>query len=404
MKQLYITVQNGKLALKEPESELMIGTPPRHEADHHEWKPSHLDAICVEEFIVKAATLSAIPPAPDSRRRRRTLRSARRFTNQYQLSNDNGILTLKKRVLSFEKVLFLGVQKKTIQQPVNFNNNPSLLRLPAELRLPIYRHLLLRAARYPIFRGVHDFHIQIGDWRMERYAGELWPEILATCRLIHREGTPILYGENMFERVFSWPSKRLFSSIPLPRSLTSKLTKERISCISAVWLAEKPDIWLDDQRELKVFQDFPGLQQIEFSTSCWALSPQAHEGERILLEDCLKSVDRKSKPLRRCSFYLRLPWDTDWKVWSRGEAKGFGPHLKLKANVEYIMKVNSLFPHQKITWSFETSFSEYSGPEGYVNFIIEDARSGEEGSRKPDIKCTVGVDGIDSHTSMEDPV
>ncbi|CAG9950428.1 unnamed protein product [Clonostachys rosea f. rosea IK726] len=259
MKQLFLTVQSDKLALKEPESELRIVTPPRHEADHHEREPSHLDAICVEEFIVKPPTSSAIPSAPDSRRRRRTLRSSRRFANQYQLSNDNGILTLKKRVLSFEKVLLLGVHEKTIQQPGNFNNNPSLLRLPAELRLRIYRHLLLRAARYPIFRGSHDFHIQIGDWRMERCAGELWPEILATCRLIHREGTPILYGENMFERVFSWPSKRLFSSIPLPRSLTSKLSKESISYISAIWLAEKPDMWLDYQKRAKSLSRFPRL-------------------------------------------------------------------------------------------------------------------------------------------------
>ncbi|VUC26595.1 unnamed protein product [Clonostachys rosea] len=389
-----------------PESELQIVTPPRHEA-YHEWEPSHLDAICVDDLIFIPATSSAASPAPDSRKRRRTLRSSRRFTNQYQLSDDNGILALKKRVLSFEKLRLLGsdvynLYKRTIPKQEDCNNNPSLLRLPPELRLRIYRHLLLRGARYHIFRGVHDFHIQIDNRRMEAYAGELWPEILATCQLIHREGTPILYGENMFERVFSWPAKRLFSSIPLPLSMTSKLSSKSVSYISAVWLAEQSDMWLDDQMELKVFQDFPGLQEIEFYISFAATSSEEEDQLKTLLGHCLKSVDRRSKPLKRCKYCFRLPWDSDWKAWSRRGAKGFGPHQKLKADVERIMKAKSVFPHQKMIWHFETSFSEYCGPDGTVQFVIEDARPGEESSRRPEIRCSINVDGIVTHTSVEE--
>lgn len=60
------------------------------------------------------------------------------------------------------------------------------LDLPAELRLLVYEHLLVASE----------------PWRLaavEENRSTLYPNILATCRLVRQEATPVLYGCNEFE-------------------------------------------------------------------------------------------------------------------------------------------------------------------------------------------------------------
>ena len=79
---------------------------------------------------------------------------------------------------------------------------PSLLDLPAEVRIMIYRLLL-----------VADETLG-GDESVEEFAGPVWanfgefhlhPAILGVCRQIYQEGSPILNGENTFGiRIYGW--------------------------------------------------------------------------------------------------------------------------------------------------------------------------------------------------------
>lgn len=67
---------------------------------------------------------------------------------------------------------------------------PALLSLPTEIRLGIYRHLLIQ----PLPIRQKGFY--------EMWSGSDLPtlehDILRTCRQIHDEALPLLYGENVF--------------------------------------------------------------------------------------------------------------------------------------------------------------------------------------------------------------
>lgn len=406
MEKSLLHIRGGNRAVEESESSISPPAMPENEASH-EWEPSHLDLLCVEELSVVYSKPRGMTLAPDSRMRRRALRSSKSFTDQYQLSIENGYLILKRRVLSCGKVLLRGISELYRQpQQTHDSLNPasSLLRLPPELRLRVYRHLLLTRSYYPIFHGPRNFHLQIHLRHPQLYPGDLWPEILATCKLIHQEGTPILYGENTFEQQFSWPPKRLFSSIPWPQALTSKLSNMSVGCISSMYLSDQHHKWLDDRRELQIFQSFPGLQYLKLRIPLAALSPEERVEMESLLENSLKSVSQKPKPLRRCRYYIRLPWDSALQAWSQAGAKDFSPHRKLKTHLERIMKENSLFTHQRVIWHFETLLSQYVGPDANLNFVIEHVGSVEEGTEKPGIHCEVTFDGSITQDSVEQDV
>lgn len=72
-------------------------------------------------------------------------------------------------------------------------SKPNLLDLPPEIRLMIYRHLLVRSDALPQFWWYrpHD----------PRPAGN----ILKTCRLIYKEASHVLYTENTFHDCFWCP-------------------------------------------------------------------------------------------------------------------------------------------------------------------------------------------------------
>ena len=65
-----------------------------------------------------------------------------------------------------------------------------LVDLPVELRMMIYRELLLSKVR--VIRA------QYGTYRRPLGNETLYPAILRTCRQVHAEAYMVLYGENVF--------------------------------------------------------------------------------------------------------------------------------------------------------------------------------------------------------------
>ncbi len=97
---------------------------------------------------------------------------------------------------------------EAIMDPINYDNAaPSFLTLPAELRVEIYRYLLVSPTSvsaltsipplettesFPTHQDVDKGH-QIGT-----LPSHIHPAILRTCCLINKEATSILYSENIF--------------------------------------------------------------------------------------------------------------------------------------------------------------------------------------------------------------
>lgn len=78
----------------------------------------------------------------------------------------------------------------TNQDVAKVISKPALLDLPPEIRLMIYRHLLVRSSALP-----QDPFISCDEPQPAA-------NILKTCRLIYREASHILYTENTFRDFF----------------------------------------------------------------------------------------------------------------------------------------------------------------------------------------------------------
>ncbi|KAF1808566.1 hypothetical protein P152DRAFT_452781 [Eremomyces bilateralis CBS 781.70] len=74
-------------------------------------------------------------------------------------------------------------------QEEHHNHHPSLLDLPEEVRRQIFQELLVSDTS---FRLGHHNLFSLGPHK------SIHSSILATCRLLHQEGSPVLYGENSF--------------------------------------------------------------------------------------------------------------------------------------------------------------------------------------------------------------
>lgn len=137
----------------------------------------------------------------------------------------------------------------------------SFLKLPAEIRLRIYERLL-KAKRFIIFPQPPD------------YKARLHPAILRTCKTIHREAAPVLYGKNRFmieSVVSSWmintKSRRMFQKIGLNNA----------RCIQHLVIAEmRLSRLLNSQEQQKlsdglrrIWTHYPNLQRLELSSIPW---------------------------------------------------------------------------------------------------------------------------------------
>lgn len=120
--------------------------------------------------------------------------------------------------------------RRIANKAVYSTNDPSLssfFRLPAELRIEVYRLLLIseEELRYPICLAQQRLVERQSTWRNSHNGQSsptrwwirhgLFSSILRTCRLVEKEASDILYGESKFylehryfpdsEVVWSWP-------------------------------------------------------------------------------------------------------------------------------------------------------------------------------------------------------
>ncbi|KAK3378376.1 hypothetical protein B0H63DRAFT_479708 [Podospora didyma] len=77
---------------------------------------------------------------------------------------------------------------------VTTTTRPPLLTLPLEIRMDIYKHLLLYQRRKPSSRQVKPKTQQ----KKEQKEQLIHPAILLTCTQTHDEAYPVLYGDNIF--------------------------------------------------------------------------------------------------------------------------------------------------------------------------------------------------------------
>lgn len=78
----------------------------------------------------------------------------------------------------------VDTEDRSVMNEASTSSERGLLSLPPELRVIIYRHLLVEGRPLSTY------------WRAACY--EPFPAILDTCRLIRREAFQVLYGENVF--------------------------------------------------------------------------------------------------------------------------------------------------------------------------------------------------------------
>ncbi|KAI1066890.1 hypothetical protein LB506_012060 [Fusarium annulatum] len=247
------------------------------------------------------------------------------------------------------------------------------LTLPAEIRLEIYRHLL-------VSKNHAELHYCTSK-RFRLIPKEPWdcpleihPNILLTCWIINKEATPILYSENVFRRGYCWPRRYAVGRHRMwPICDTSPLTKVNFAYISRLHLFRDYEHWFCDGK-LKIFTDFPQLKELDI---------------HIDQNDCADGINMSEFPyqtlkairsdLRSFKMEIRLDFHekahTDWLAKCRDLKKeNFSIHLDKKRALETWFEHEGLFADRSLFWRFKTQRSEWCGPSCYISFAFDDKR------------------------------
>ncbi|QGI87097.1 hypothetical protein CEK25_002053 [Fusarium fujikuroi] len=209
-----------------------------------------------------------------------------------------------------------------------------LLTLPAEIRLEIYRHLLISKA-YAELHYCTSKKFRLIPKEPWDCPLEIHPNILLTCWIINKEATPILYSENVFRRDY--------------------------------------EHWFCDGK-LKIFTDFPQLKDLDI---------------HIDQNDCADGINMSEFPyqtlkairsdLRSFKMEIRLDFHekahTDWLAKCRDlKTENFSIHLDKKRALETWFEHEGLFADRSLFWRFKTQRSEWCGPSCYISFAFDDKR------------------------------
>ncbi|KAM6508805.1 hypothetical protein FSOLCH5_011806 [Fusarium solani] len=185
--------------------------------------------------------------------------------------------------------------------------------LPVEIRLCIYRYLLITKGLAVLCPDPDGFRVLPREY----YDGHfrLYPEILATCRQINREGTSVLYSENVFRREFLW--RRTWTKTgrkPFPRYESSPLKEANLQCISRIRIFRTYHQWFRDAN-LKVLRDFPNLKELQVhidDNDIWGdLNPDRH------WKDSMRAINRDRPDLACVKTQIRLAFDRRYRDCSR---------------------------------------------------------------------------------------
>ncbi|KAL6412644.1 hypothetical protein AUP68_03848 [Ilyonectria robusta] len=390
MSQYILASSNGLLCLEKPKPK---ANPIFLQAEH-EWTKSDLDEICQDLF--KAVSLES--PSQDSRTIQEKRATSKRPTKQGRLVNRDGIIIWSPPSKYPPRAGSCALASYSLESTMNFSSSQAhILALPVELRLRIYRHLLiLEDFRLP------TFYPSIGSLRTlarakQRESLGISAQVLATCRQINWEGTPMLYGENLFRREFYWPRKWYKKRQYFwPVSDSCRLKAENLHSVSRISIFRQYEQWLLDNGDLKVFRDFPALRELHVGINFAGLAKGVDL--QVLWQDVMKSVNRKQPKLDRLKCYIPLTFDRDYRDWCQrcwSRPLDFSLHQIKRRQFEEWIPAESLFPDQQLTWSFTTNTSQYAGPSCSIELVIDTKHN----TKQTRIPCRIAGDGDEQFSS-----
>ncbi|KAH7128868.1 hypothetical protein EDB81DRAFT_808442 [Dactylonectria macrodidyma] len=349
MSQCFLTSQNGFLGLAEPKRRATCLLAP----GDSEWAPSDLDEIQLDVFR------SSSEEFPEKPSRDAYTNYSRSYRNQRRL------VILNNRVAI----------RKPQNDDANDPKSPTLfLKLPVEVRLLIYRHLL-------ITHGLPSLCPEPGGFRVFGATSHgtpynLHPQILATCRQINREGTSLLYSENVFRRQFLWRTVFTRSGKRLsPRSDSSPLKATNLESISRVRIFENHERWLRKKGELKVLQEFPSLRELHIRIDLGSDRYGGDLAPNLVLKHTLRAVSNHHALIL---FEIHLARDENFYDWTDRccGSLDFSLHRAKKTELEAWIREKDLFVGRSLVWTFTTRVPDWCGPSGVINLDIGDCHSG----------------------------
>jgi hypothetical protein len=265
------------------------------------------------------------------------------------------------------------------------------LSLPGELRLGIYRHLLV-SGNLPVLCSIPT--AGGGGFRVlaeELYDSDLriHPQILQACKTINREATQILYAENVFRRRFYWPTYlgKSGGSKHLPLKESSPISGINLQTITKIRLFRDYGKWLRNGK-LRVLDEFPWLRELQ-------LHMDMNDAENLssVCKDALKSIHLHHRQLPCLAVKIRLAFNQAYKDWCNeysNRPMGFSLHMRKKTEFEKWFREENMFVDKKIAWCFLVELSSYVGPSATIMFSTASSQSR---GQTDDISCCIDADG-----------
>ncbi|KAL4731857.1 hypothetical protein ACLX1H_000852 [Fusarium chlamydosporum] len=350
---------------------LQLYVPPRRVPDEETrtWTTSHLDDIQFDN-----------PTVPESCTEQKTAFS-RRYKVQSRLATQNGALVLGQPLAHVP--LHLG------KPTSNSTSICFLLSLPGELRLGIYRHLLV-SETLPVLCSTPG----AGGFRVlaeELYDSDLriYPQILQTCKRVNQEATQLLYAENIFRRRFYWPSTfgRRGRSKHLPLKESSPISSINLQSITKIRLFRDYTKWLREGR-LRVLDEFPLLRELQVH-----IDMNDAENLTSVWKDTMRAIHRYHRKLPCLRVRMRLAFNQAYKDWCNeytNRPMGFSLHMRKKTELENWFQSEGIFTRQKIEWRFLIELSAYVGPSATVMFSTGSSQSSGQADG---VMCYTAIDG-----------
>ncbi|RSL68409.1 hypothetical protein CEP54_002907 [Fusarium duplospermum] len=360
MTQCLLSIQNGSLRLEIPEREHQTQDP-----SAREWMKSHLDDICLTSFQQSSQL------QPHHRSHGNFERIPKKLRAQNRLVNQDGVIVITNPRTWYNQLT--GKRVTVDVQPQDQDFRSPFFKLPIELRLCIYRYLLITEGLGVLCPDPNGFRILPREY----YDGvfQIHPQILATCRQINQEGSSVLYSENGFRREFLW--RRIWTGSgrkPFPRWDSSPLKDANLHYISRIRIFRSYDGWFRNGN-LKVLYDFPNLRELQVhidENDIWGdLNPDGH------WKDSMRAINRDRPDLPCIKTQVRLAFDRRYRAWcDRCTRKplDFSLHRIKKDELEKWIRSEGLFSGRELVWSFTTQTSEYCGPSCIVALAVGDSR------------------------------
>lgn len=381
MAQCLLSIQNGSLRLEVPRQ-----TRQTRDASAREWMKSHLDDISLESFQTGPEL------QPHHRSHGNSGRLPKKLRSQCHLATQDGVVTIRNPSSWYSQLT--GKRAEVDVEPEYRDFQSPFFTLPIEIRLCIYRHLLVTKGLAVLCADPSGFRVLPPEYSDGVFL--LYPEILATCRQINREGTRMLYAENVFRRKFRWRHTWTRSGAkPLPRCETSPLREANLQHIRRVRIFRNYNQWFRDGK-LRILDDFPALRELQVhldENDLWG--DVASDGH---WKDSMRAISRDRPDLDCVKTQIRLPFDQryhDWCDRCMGKPLDFSVHRIKKDELERWIRGEGLFAGRELVWSFITETSEFCGPSCIVALTIDSSCKGGTDT----IQCRMEEDGDKTYST-----